>query len=105
MDGSTLFFVRTEAITRVLTEMSEIRLHKNEVSGYAYNNANTLITQIERVLEWQLLEDSTNIIKGMASAAGNALNNYKSMVHIKKREVLAASRAAAERDSIEDSTV
>ena len=49
MDGSTLFFVRTEAITRVLTEMSEIRLHKNEVSGYAYNNANTLITQIERV--------------------------------------------------------
>ena len=44
MDGSTLFRVRTEARTRVLTEMSEIRLHKNKVGGYAYNDANTLIT-------------------------------------------------------------
>ena len=51
MDGGALFRVRTETRTRVLTKMSDIRLHKNEVGGYAYNNANTLITQIERVLE------------------------------------------------------
>ena len=46
MDGGALFRVHREARTRVLTEMSEIRLHKNEVGGYAYNDANTLLTQI-----------------------------------------------------------
>ena len=51
MEGGALFRVRTEARTRVLTEMSEIRLHKTEVGGYAYNDANTLITQIEHVLD------------------------------------------------------
>ena len=51
MDGGALFRVCTEARTRVLTEMSEIRLHKNEVVGYAYNDANTLLTQIKRVLK------------------------------------------------------
>ena len=35
MDGGVLFCVRTEARTRVLTDMSEIQLHKNEVGGYA----------------------------------------------------------------------
>ena len=54
MDGGALFCVRTEAKTRVLTEMSEIRLHKNEVGGYAYNYANTLIAQIKSVFERQL---------------------------------------------------
>ena len=54
MDGGALFRVRTEARTRVLTEMSEIRLHKNEVGVYAYNCANTLLTQIEQILEHQL---------------------------------------------------
>ena len=44
-------------------------------------------------------------MKGLASAVGNALNDYKSTIHIKKQDVLAASRAAAERSSIEDSTV
>ena len=58
MDGGAIFSVRTEARTRVLTEMLDIRLHKNEVGRYAYNNANTLLTQIERVLERRLFEDS-----------------------------------------------
>ena len=39
------------------------------------------------------------------SAVGNVLNKYKSTVHIKKRDVLAASRAAAKQVSIEDSTI
>ena len=47
MDGGALFRVLTEARTRVLTEMLEIRLHKNKVSGDAYNNENTLQTHIE----------------------------------------------------------
>ena len=105
MDGSALFPVCTEARTRVLSDMSEIRLHKNEVGGYAYNDANTLITQIECVLEQQLFEDSTNGMKGLVSTVRNALNAYKSTVHIKKRDVIAASRAAAKRASIKDSTV
>ena len=46
MDGGALVRVRTEARTRVLTEMSEIHLHKKEFGGYAYNNVNTLHTQI-----------------------------------------------------------
>ena len=85
--------------------MPEIRLHKNEVGGYAYNDADTLITQIERVLDRQLFEDSANGMKGLASAVGNVLNDYKSMVHTKKKDVLVASREASERSSIEDRTV
>ena len=49
MDGGALFRVSTEAKARVLAEMSTIILHKNEVGGYAYNDATMLITQIERV--------------------------------------------------------
>ena len=45
MDGGALFRVHREARTRVLTEMLEIRIHENEVVGYAYNDANILITQ------------------------------------------------------------
>ena len=105
MNGGALFCFCTEARTRVLAEMSGIRLHKNEVGGYAYNDANTLITQIERVLERQLFEDSSDGMKGLASDVINTINDYKSTIHIKKRDVLAASRAAAERASIKDSTV
>ena len=54
MDGGALFRVRTEARTRVLTEISEICPHKNEFGGYTYNDANTLLTQIERVLGQQI---------------------------------------------------
>ena len=51
MDGRTLFRVCTKARTRVLTEMLEIFLHTNEVGGYTYNDANTLFTHIEGLLE------------------------------------------------------
>ena len=105
MDGGALFRVRVEERTRVLTEMSDICLHNNEFGGYAYNYANMLLTQIDRVLEKQLFEESANGMKGLASAVGNALNDYKLMVHINKRDVLAASREAAERASIKDRTV
>ena len=85
MEGGTLFCLIMEARTRVL-KVSDIRLHKTEVSGYDYNNAKTLITQIERVLERQLFKYYANRMKGLAIAVGNALNNYKSTVHIKKKE-------------------
>ena len=105
MDGGALFRVHTEERTRFLTEMLEIRLHKNKVGGYAYNSANKLITQIEHVLERKLSEESTDRMKGLVSSIGNALNNYKSTIRIKKRDVLSASRAAAKQARFEDSTV
>ena len=74
MDSGALFRVRTEARTRVLTEMSEIRLRKNKVGGYAYNNANTLLMQIKKFLDWQLYKDSADGIKGPASNVSNAIN-------------------------------
>ena len=105
IDGGALFRVRMEARTRVLAEMSEICLHKNEVSCYAYNGVNTIITRIERLLERQLFKDSADRMKGLASAVVNALNYFKSTVHIKKRDVVAASRAADEQSNIEYSTL
>ena len=102
MDGGALFRVPTEEKPRVLTEMLEIRFKKNEVGDYAYNDANMLLTQIERVLKRQLFEDSANRMKGLASDVRNALNEYKLTVHIKKRDVLAASRAAAKRSSTDN---
>ena len=44
-------------------------------------------------------------MKVLVSAVINVLNAYKSTVHVKKRDVLAASRSAAEQASTEDSTV
>ena len=44
-------------------------------------------------------------MKGLASDISNALNDYKSTIHTKKREVLAASRAAANRSRIDNITV
>ena len=105
MDGGALFRVHTEARTRVLTEMLETRLHKHEVGGYAYNDANTLIAQIERVLERQLFEHFSDGMKGLGTAVINGLNDYKLTVHIKKQDMLVASREAAKCASIEDSTV
>ena len=73
-DGGAIFCIGTEARTRVPTEMLEIRLHKNKVGGYTYSDVNTLLTQIERVLERQLFEDSSDGMKGLANDISNALN-------------------------------
>ncbi len=53
----------------MLVAFAAIDIRKNEVGGYAYNDANTLITEIERVLAEQLLEDSTDEMKGILSTA------------------------------------
>ena len=105
MDGGALFRVCTDARTKVLTEMSEILLHRNKFGSYAYNDANTLLTQIERLLGQQLFEKSSDGIKGLASNNSNALNEYKSTINIKKRDLLAVSRAAADLISNDASTV
>ena len=44
MEGGALFKVRSEAKERVLAAFAVIDIRKNEVSGYTYNNSNTLVT-------------------------------------------------------------
>ena len=44
-------------------------------------------------------------MKGLASNVNNALTDYKSTIHIKKRDVLAAARSAVDRASTDDITV
>jgi ElaB/YqjD/DUF883 family membrane-anchored ribosome-binding protein len=85
--------------------MANLILHKNEVGGYAYNDAQTLILQINRVLEQQLYEDSTDGMKGLTSKIPNALTKYKSNVSIKKRDVLSQSKAQAKAASSDANTV
>ena len=50
MEGGALFKVRSEAKERVLAAFAAINIRKNEVSSYAYNDANTLVTEFKRVL-------------------------------------------------------
>ena len=105
MDGGNLFRVRTDARTRVRAEMAELLLHKNEVGGYAYNDAKTLAIQIERVLERQLFEDSSDGMKGLASSTPNTLTKYRANINIKKKDVIAQSAAAAADASTSTNTV
>ena len=44
-------------------------------------------------------------MKGLAIHISNALNEYRSTIHIKKRNILLASRVAVNRASTENSTV
>ena len=81
MEGGALFRVCSEAEARVLVEMAELVLLKNDVGGYAYNDATILITQINRVLERQLFDDSSDGMKGLASDGTNTLNSYKAHQH------------------------
>ena len=52
-----------------------------------------------------MFEESTNGMKGLVSDVGNALNDYKSTVHIKKRDVLASLIGAAKIAITGDSTI
>ena len=95
MEGGNLFRVRTDARTRVRAEMAELLLHKNEVGGYTYNDAKTLAIQIERVLERQLFEDSSDGMKELVRSTPNTLTKYRANINIKKKDVIAQSAAAA----------
>ena len=49
-DDRALFHVRSDSQARVKAQMQEISIHKNDVGGYEYNAAVTLIKQINRAL-------------------------------------------------------
>ncbi len=99
MEGGALFKVRSEAKERVLAAFAAINIRKNEVSSYAYNDANTLVTEIKRVLAEQLFEDSTDGMKGLLSTATNTLTEYKATISIKRKDVLKNSRTQGRRGS------
>jgi len=92
MEGGALFKVRSEAKEQVLAAFAAINISKNVVSGYAYNDANTLITEIKRVLTEQMFEDSTDRMKGLLSTAKNILMEYKATISIKRKDVLKDSK-------------
>jgi len=88
----------------VLAAFAVIDIHKNEVGGYTYNNANTLVTEIERVLAEHLFEDSTDRVKGRLSTATNTLTEYKATIIIKRKDILKDSKDAAARLSSSSGT-
>jgi len=73
----------------VLAAFAAIDICKNEVGGYAYNDANTFVTEIEHVLAEQLFEDSTDTdgMKGLLSTAKNTLTEYKATISIKHKDI------------------
>ena len=62
-------------------------INKNDVGGYEYNAAVTLIKHINRVLEQQFFEESADGMDGLGSEMPNTLTNYKSNIAIKKINV------------------
>jgi hypothetical protein len=77
MEGGALFKVRSEAKEQELAAFAAINKCKNEVGGYTYNDANTLVTEI------QLFD--------------NTLTEYKATISIKRKDVLKDSKDAADR--------
>ena len=65
-------------------QIQEISINKNDVSGYEYNAAVTLIKQINRVLEQQLFKESADGMVSLGRKTPNTLTSYKSNVAIKK---------------------
>ena len=88
----------------MLLAFTAIDLHKNEVGGYAYNDANMLVTEIECVLAEQLFEDSTDGMKGLLSTAKITLTDYKAHIIIKHKDVLKDLKDAADRLSSSSSS-
>ena len=97
MDNRGLFRVCTDAHTRVNANMGELLIHKNEVGRYAYNNAQTLSTQIERVLKRQMFGDSMGGMKWLARANINTPTAMKSTVRIQKCNVLKAAKESSDK--------
>ena len=76
--------------------MQELCTTKNDVGGYEYNAAVTLIKHINHVLEQQLFVESTNGMVGLGRETPNTLTNYKSNVTTNKSDVKRQSIAEAQ---------
>ena len=85
--------------------MEATKLHKDKVGRYAYDNAQTLVTQLKQGLEQKLFEYSNDGTKVLRSTGANILTSYKSGVAIKKRDVIQHLKDAATEASTEENTV
>ena len=86
-DSGALFRVRSNTQAHVKAQMQELSITKNDVGGYKYNAAVTLIKQTNRVLGQQLFEESADGMVGLGSDTPNTLTNFKSNVAIKKSNI------------------
>ena len=73
MDGGGIFRVHDYARKAVTGDMTALRLHKNEVGGYVYNDAAVLCNQINRVMERQCFEETADGMKGLKYETPNVL--------------------------------
>ena len=92
MDGGAIFRVRDYALKAVTADITALRLHKNEVGGYTYNDATVLCKQIYWVMERKCFKDTADGMKGLKDETPNALTDMKAGVAITKAAVLKASR-------------
>ena len=99
-DGRALFHVRSDTQARVKAQIQELSITKNDIGGYEYNAAVTLIKRINCVLKQQLFEQSAEGMVGLDSETPNTLTNYKSNVAIKKIDVKRQSIAEAQAASL-----
>ena len=104
MDGSN-FRVHGDTFTQVTTEISALKLHKNEDGGYAYDDALIFEKQIERVFERQYYESSSDGMKGLLAKDPNDLNAILSTKLVSRRSVLKESKAIAAKESTSTNTV
>ena len=75
--------------------METYQLLKDDVSGYEYNTAVTLIKKIDRILKQKLFEYSTDGMVGLDNKNINTIMAYKSNISIKKSHVKQQSIARA----------
>ena len=103
MDRGAIFRVRDYARKAVTGDMTALRLHKNEVGGYTYNDAAVICKQIDRLMERQCLEETADGMKGLKDETPNFPTEMKAGVAVTKAALLKASRdkaAAASTSSI-----
>ena len=87
--------MREYARKAVTGDMTTLRLHKNEVGGYTYNDAAVLCKQIDWVMERQCFEETTEGMKGLKDETPNVLTDMKAGVAVTKAAMLKASRDKA----------
>ena len=56
MEAGTLFQIRNDSRLQVEQLMEAIKLHKDEVWGFVYDDAQTLVTQIKLGIKQQLFK-------------------------------------------------
>ena len=95
VDGAAMFRVHNYAQKAVTEDMTALRLHKNEVGGYAYNDAAILCKQIDRVMERKCFEETADGMKGLKDKTPTVLTEMKAGVDVTKTAVRKASRYKA----------